>query len=234
MEYIRQLFSKLKMHVIYIGIICILLCGLCFAINKCSNVSHEYKHNIEALNDTIKYYQDKHGNLVATKLAFESDVNTLKKLNKSLYDQIDSLKLNKNSVAQIIYVDNQISNPEKDTTYIITHDTISRGFSKDFAFNDNYRDLEGNVNYFNDSLGIHINKDVVKFDYTVALDKKGRVYVKSTNPYISYNEISGFTIPKERTKRWSLGPSINSGYDPINKKFSFSLGVSLNYGILKW
>lgn len=234
MKFINELLSKLRTHLIYISIILLLAIGLSIAVNKCSNVSREYKHNIEALNDTIKYYQDKNGNLVATKLAFESDINMLENLNKNLFDQIDSLKLSKNNVAQIIYVDGTIENPKKDTAYVVTHDTISRGFSKDFNFNDKYRILEGNVIYQNDSLGVHINKDIINFDYTLAMDKDARIYVKSTNPYVKYNEISGFTIPKQKNKRWNIGPAISVGYDPIQGKVAVSGGISLTYGIIQW
>ena len=233
-ELFDPIWSKIKTHAIYILIICVLVGILSVAINRCTDVSREYKHNIEALNDTIKYYQDKHGNLVATKLAFESDINTLKTLNKDLYDQIDSLKLSKNSVAQIIYVGGEISIPEKDTAYIITYDTISKGFNKDFNFNDKYRILEGNVNYQNDSLGVKITKDIINFDYTVAMDKDSRIYVKSSNPYVKYNEISGFTLPKQKNKRWNIGPAVNIGYDPINKNFGLNAGVSLTYGLIQF
>lgn len=234
MNVFNALWEKIKTHAIYIFIILVLMCALSASVSKCSSVSKEYKHNINALNDTIKYYQDKHGNLVATKLAFESDVNMLKNLNRDLYDQIDSLKLKKNKVAQIIYVEGEIENPERDTAYIIQHDTISKGFSKDFNFNDQYRKLEGNVNYQNDSLGVFINKDIIYFDYTLAMDKDAKIYMKSTNPYVKYNEMSGFTVPKQKQKRWSLGPSINFGYDPFQGKPSASVGISLNYGIIKW
>ena len=85
---INELWSKIKTHAIYILIICLLVGALSTSVNRCSNTSDEYKHNIEALKDTIKYYQDKNGNLVATKLAFESDIKTLKtlkcRLSKSL------------------------------------------------------------------------------------------------------------------------------------------------------
>jgi len=233
-EVFNALWSKIKTHAIYIIIICVLVGLLSISVNRCSSVSREYKHNIEALNDTIKYYQDKNGNLVATKLAFESDVNMLEQLNKELYDQIDSLKLSKNSVAQIIYIGGEIENPKKDTAYIVKHDTITKGFRKDFDFNDKYRILEGNVNYKNDSLGIHITKDVINFDYTLAMDKDSRIYVKSTNPYVKYSEISGFTIPKQRNKRWNVGPAIHGGYDILNKNWSLSAGISITYGFIQW
>jgi hypothetical protein len=231
---INDVWSKLKTHLIYILIICLLVGALSISVSKCSNTSGEYKHNIEALKDTIKYYQDKNGNLVATKLAFESDIETLKLLNEDLYNQIDSLKLKPNNIAQIIQIGGEIENPDVDTAYIIKHDTIAKGFNKDFNFNNKYRVLEGNVNYDNDSLGVHITKDVINFDYTVAMDKDSRIYVKSTNPYVKYNEISGFTIPKQKKKRWNIGPAVNVGYDPINKNWAASAGISLTYGIIQW
>jgi len=234
MNFFKNLWKKFKTHIVYILIICLLVLFLSVSVNRCSNVSREYRNNIEALTDTIKYYQDKHGNLVATKLAFESDINTLKLLNRNLYDQIDSLKLKKDKVTQIIYVGGQIENPQKDTAYVISHDTISRGFSKDFNFNNKYRVLEGNVNYKNDSLGVFINKDIINFDYTVAMDKDNRIYIKSTNPYVKYSEISGFTLPKEKEKHWSLNAFTNFAYEPrFNDRF-WDLGLSLDYTIKRF
>lgn len=233
LKIINKLWLKYKTHIIYILIICLLACLLCMSVKKCSNVSGEYKHNIEALNDTIKYYQDKNGNLVATKLAFESDIKTLKLLNKDLYDQIDSLKLRPNNVTQIIHVGGEIENPQKDSSYVVLHDTITRGFSKDFDFNDKYRTLEGNVDYRDDSLGIHITKDITYFDYVLAMDKDSRIYVKSSNPYVKYNEISGFTLPKQKRKKTALviGPSVTYGYDFNNKDFGIFVGISATWGL---
>ena len=218
---------------IYICIIIVLCFILSISINKCTSIRHEYHNNIEALNDSIRYLKDKNGNLVATKLAFESNVKLLKKLNENLYNQIDELKI-KNSVSNVVYVDNYIDYPVHDTTYIVNTDTLYRGFEKSFNFNDDFRILEGNVRYKNDSLNVNISKDQIFFDYTVAMDKKNNIYVKSTNPYIKYNEISGFTVPKQRQKRWSLGPAVSVGYDPIQNKPSINLGVSLNYGIVQF
>ena len=41
-----------------------------------------------------------------------------------------------------------------DTTYVVEHDTIQNGFTHDFAFNNEFRTLEGNVNYKNDTVGV--------------------------------------------------------------------------------
>ena len=210
-----------------------MLC-LSISVNKCSNTSREYKHNIVALNDTIKYYQDKNGNLVATKLAFESDIKTLELLNKDLYDQIDSMNLNPKVVNQIIYVGGEIENPVQDTSYVVNPDTISKGFTKEFDFNNKYRILEGNVDYHNDSLGIHITKDIMNFDYTLVMDEDSRIYVKSTNPYVKYKELSGFRLSTKKQKHWHFGPSITYGYDFIGKKHGLTVGGSVTYSLISW
>lgn len=225
--------SITKKDIIYSLIIALLIGVISVSVDRCSNIKSEYKNNIEALNDTIHYYKAKNCDLVASKLAFESDIKTLKLLNKNLYDKIDNLK-SKAEVMNAVHFDGVVEYEIHDTTYIVKHDTIINGFTKDFAFNNKYRSLEGSVNYKNDTVGVNINKDEMYFDYTVAIDKKNNIYISSSNPYIKYNEISGFQVPKQKRKRWSLGPSVNFGYDPINNKPSFSIGASVNYGIIQW
>lgn len=234
MKDVIELLKKYSTHITYILIIAVLLMCLNFSITKCSNTSKEYKNNIEALTDTIKYYKDKNGNLVATKLGFESDINTLKILNKQLYDEIKTLKLRKGNVQNIYHIEGVIDHGKNDTVYIVKHDSINRGFYRTFNLNNDFRTLEGNISYIPDSLKFNIEKDYIKFDYTLAMDKNNKIYIKSDNPYVKYNEISGFTVQKEKKTHWSLGPSINFGYDPINNKPAFSIGASLNYGIIKW
>ena len=225
--------SITKRDLIYGFIILLLIGALSFSVRKCTDTKAEYMNNIIALNDTIHYYEGKNGDLVATIRGFESDVKTLKVLNEELYRHIDDLKASGN-VTNATYFTGVIDNPQRDTTYIVLHDTIQNGFRKDFAFNDEYRVLEGNVIYQEDTLGVNIDKDQVMFDYTVGMDDKNNIMIQSSNPYVKYSQISGFQVPKPHIKRWSLGPAINFGYDPIQNKPSFSVGVSLNYGLFQW
>ena len=55
MNVFNALWEKIKTHAIYIFIILVLMCALYASVSKCSSVSKEYKHNINALNDTIKF-----------------------------------------------------------------------------------------------------------------------------------------------------------------------------------
>lgn len=228
MKLLNRVWEKIKVHVIYIIIIVVLLFSLSISVNKCSNASKEYKNNIEALKDTIRYYQDKNGNLVATKLAFEAELKDIKLLNNDLYEKIKSLK-SKGDVTSAVYFGGIVENPQQDTSYIVSHDTIYKGFSKNFAFNNEFRTLEGRVSYLKDTVGVNIDKDEVKFDYTVALDDKNNIMIRSTNPYVRFNEITGFQLPKEKEKHWAFGAFGNFGYAPVDNDRYIDLGIFVDY-----
>ena len=236
-SFIINLFKFIKSitlkDVVYVIIILVLAGALSSSIQQCSDIKQEYKNNIAALNDTIHEYKAKNGNLVATKLAFESDLKTLELLNEDLCNEIDNLKM-KGNATNATYFEGIIENPQVDTAFIVKHDTISKGFSHDFAFNNEYRTLEGNVKYQNDSVGVKIQKDEIKFDYTVAMDDKNNIYITSKNPYVKYNQLTGFQVHKEKQKRWSIGPAVGVGYDPLQNRFGINLGVSFNYGIIRF
>lgn len=223
----------MKTKLINIILIVLLIMALSFSIKQCSSIKGEYIDNIEILNDTIKYYKDKTGTLVATKYGYETDIKNLKYLNDSLYKEIKSLKA-KGKVTTATQFSGTIINELLDTIYIVEHDTITKGFYKDFNFNNQWRLLEGNVNYHNDSVGVSITKDEVIFDYVVAMDKDNVIHIKSNNPYVKYNSISGYFISKPKKKRWSIGPSVSIGYNIKDNNISPTVGLSLQYGIIQW
>ena len=159
LDLLKSIFSKITIKdIVYFLIIILFIGALSLSVNKCINIQDQYKNNIEALNDTIHYYKNKNNQLVATKKIFQTDIKTLKLLNEDLYQQIKSLKA-KGDITSGTYFSGVINNPEQDTTYIVLHDTIDRGFYKEFAFNNEYRILEGNVNYTNDTIGVNINRN---------------------------------------------------------------------------
>ena len=50
--------------IVYCLAIVLLIGALSISVSKCQNVRREYKNNIEALTDSIRYLRDKNGNLV--------------------------------------------------------------------------------------------------------------------------------------------------------------------------
>ena len=220
-------------EILYIVSIVILALICCSSIYTCTNNKRMYDTNIKALKDTISYYSAKNGQLVAQKTIFMGELDDIKALNEELYDEIENLRI-KNDVLTAASFSGHTVNQVNDTIYEIKHDTIHGGFIKEFDFSNEWRDLSGNVTYKNDSLGVNILKDMTYFKYTLAVDDNNVIHISSPNPYIKYDEITGFIVQKQRQKRFSIGPSVGVGYDPLNNKVAPFIGVTLTYGLIRF
>ena len=175
----------MKKHIV--ALLIFVCCLNLLLVHKLNDNTHRYDNNVLALKDTIEYYQSKNNELVATKLAFEAELSDIKNLNKSLYDEIKSLKT-KSKVKSGITYSGVIENTPHDTVYSIVPDTVSRCFLREFSFKNPYRELSGNILYANDSLKLKFSKDIVNFDYTIAIDKKNQIIViqgTEEHPYIA-------------------------------------------------
>ena len=235
-EYIKSLYNKYKIILILGLTTFIFLCTTCLSIRSCISYKEQGNNNVIALTDTIKYYKTKNGELYVSKTLLEGDLSTLKIANDSLYGVIKEMKI-KNPTS-VVYVDATIDNGQKDTAWIIEPITtnidsvyIYPSLYKEFDFSDKFRELTGNI-YLKDSLlGLNILKDKINFDYTLAIENN-KVFVKSNNPYIHYNEIQGLTLKPQSNRKFTLviGPSINYSYDLNSKKWGPSIGVSATYG----
>lgn len=236
MDLFFNFWKKFKWNIISTGIALLSIFLLSLSVSECNRIKKRSEHNIDALVDTIRYYKDKNGDIVAKKLLLEGDFNLMKKVNDSLYNVVKDMKI-KNPTT-VIYTSNEIDYGEKDTFWIVKVDTISANPSikKEFSFNNEYRILEGNVSYKDSLLGLNIDKDITYFDYTLAV-KNSEVYIKSSNPYVKYKEITGITLP-EKKYRFSLGvgPSVGYGYNFVTKSFNSYVGISvnLNYNLLQF
>ena len=229
--------THIKDILIYLAFVVISAMFL-MSLKQCNDNKQRYENNIEALTDSVNYFKSKSDMLVAEKKVFElENINELKKLNSSLYNEVNDLKnlVKKKNITNATQFSGVITNELHDTTYIVEYDTITRGFSHDFAFNDEWRELEGNVNYFNDSLSMGITKDITRFDYTVVTDKDNKVYIKSKNPYVQFDEFTGFTIPNKtnKQKHFGIGPEIGMG---INTKGEFTpyIGIGAHWSLWKF
>jgi hypothetical protein len=202
-------------------------------VKSTQNIKEEYNTNIIAYTDTISFYKTKNDELVAHKGLFECKYKDLEKLNDSLYTEIKSLKI-KNDVLAGVNINGKVEYLPGDTVYIVKQDTISNGFEHKFNFNNEWRTLEGIVNYKPDSLKVNITKDLMNFDYTVAIDDENRLYIKSSNPFVKYNDFTGFTVPKPKKTHFSFGPCVSGGYGLIHQKFDIIVGVSIQWKIFEF
>lgn len=221
-----------------LGIVVLFTIGLLStSVTKCRNERKIYETNLKALTDSVSYYRNSAGKLVAEKTALMVDVNELNKYNSELYEKIKEFGKKPKDFIGAVSFDGDVVSPERDTVYILDEAEQSFGVDKDFAFNDEWRDLEGVVGYHQDTLGLKITKDVVRFNYTVGIDKDNKVYIKSDNPYVMVNEIEGFTVPtamKEKQKRWGVGPQVGVGLDVTRGKLSPTIGIGVQYNLFKF
>ena len=221
----------MKERITYIATIVILFIIMAISINKCTAYRDVYNRNLIALSDSIHHYKTKSGQLVATTKLYETDIKHLKYLNDSLYDQIKSLKLK--NITHATQFSGTIVNELHDTTWIYVPDTTQMTQTH-FDFSNQYRQLSGNINVNRDKINLKFEKDIVNFNYTVALDKNNNIHITSTNPYVQYNQISGFTIPKQKQKRFGIGPNFSYGYDPVNNNPAFFIGVGVQYNLIQF
>lgn len=201
------------------------------SINKCTYYKNVNNKNIIALTDSVKYYKGKYGNEVAKKTMIETDCKNLQNINDSLYRMIQSMQVKKPDI--VIGGSTSIDNGKHDTIWVPTVTEItSKNIYRKFDFSNQYRELTGNVNYTNDTLGLHIEKDRIQFKYALAI-KDNVVYMTSDNPYVKFNSITGLTIPKQKKeKKFGIGPSIFGGYS--NKGFIYGVGIGLQYNLISF
>ena len=229
MDKLIKFLKSVKTHLIYIAIIIVLLFVLSISVRSCQENTQLYDNNVTALIDSVSYYKAKNGELVASKSLLEGDMSLLKKTNSELANELNSMKV-KNPEQVVKIVTEYIKTPS-DTVWAI--DSTNVNITKQFDFTDDYRSLAGNVYLKNNMLGLNINKDEVYANYTLAI-KDNKVYITTNNHYIKIADIQGITIPTPKTKHFYLGPSINFGYDPIQNKPTFNVGISIGYGLFSW
>lgn len=219
---------------IYWLIIGVFVFILSCSVRTCQNNSDRYDNNLHALTDSIAYYQSENGALIASKTAFESNIKELKRANGELYSELQDMKLKMKNVASAIHTEGEINFGQRDTVYQVIRDTLTNSFKQDFDFSNQWRVLNGQIDYRNDSLSIGIKTDKVIFDYTIAMDKDNHIYIKSNNPYVTYNELSGFVIPKQKPKHFSFGPSVGIGYGILNRKPDLFVGVTASWKLFEF
>ena len=201
------------------------------SINKCTYYKNINDKNIIALTDSVKYYKGKYGNEVAKKTMIETDCKNLQIINDSLYRMIQSMQVKKPDI--VIGGSSSIDNGKHDTVWVPTVTEItSKNIYRKFDFSNQYRELTGNVSYTNDTLGLHIEKDIMQFKYALAV-KDNIVYMTSDNPYVKFNSITGLKIPKQKKeKKFGIGPSVFGGYS--NKGFVYGIGIGLQYNLISF
>ena len=232
---LKEYMKKYKNIIILVLISIVLLFTNGLAVKQCNSYKDMNNNNIVALTDTIQYYKTKSNELYISKTLLLGDMKTLKLANDSLYNVIKEMKVK--NASTVIHVDATIDNESKDTTWTIDKpkpEIVYPRLSRYFEFKDPYRELSGRVFLEDSLLGLNIAKDKVYLDYVIAVENN-KVFIKSNNPYVQYNEIQGLTLPenvnKKRFATLVIGPSLGISYDFKEKQIAPTLGFSVTYGI---
>lgn len=225
-----------KKVIIYQSIIIVILTTISFfSINRCSTLRNESDllyENIQAITDTMQTYIAKNGESVNKIKILQGDNDILKLTNKSLYDELQNMKIKNNLLAS--QIEGLINNPKIDT--IIKLDSINSypELKQNFDFSDQYRILSGYVHIKENDFNMSIIDDKVFFDYTLVADDKGYLYLKSNNPYVQFTNATGIIYKNPKPKHWNIGiqAGIGFNYDFLRSNFGVGpyIGLGISYG----
>lgn len=237
-SFLVSFWNGFKKDIIYIALIIVMVCWAITSMRSCTNQVNENKlleHNIEAITSDSEYYRGKNDELIAKQQILIADMDALKVANEDLYTRLRSMELK--NADQALRIEGLINNPRRDTVWQVNNDTVyidrAINITRQFDFSDKYRTLQGDVFLTEGNLGLNINKDIIRFDYTAAF-RDGQLYITSDNPYVQYNSITGVQTPKQRKKRWNVGIYGGFGvhYDMPSKRFGYGpqIGAGISVG----
>lgn len=225
-EFIKKLYEKYSSWII--AILIALIVGLVAYFNYKLNEKHKKIDEIEYTDTTGTY--NKH--------YYEKKFKELKKENKELYD---SLKQYKDKIDYIIqfYHEKEYNTGQVTTkpniidsvvydTIPVTIPQIAKTYEYLSEPNDTFQ-YKLNVNSFIEPNWYSIQAKV-KNKFTIVNKEEGGMNHITINPE-NGGTISNPTVFKKKEKRnfldrFSLGPGVTAGYDPINKQFGIVVGAS--------
>lgn len=201
----------------------LLVVAVLYGIYKCTNDSNTsvVKEKIEYVDDTGTYH----------KLYDENDFNKLKKENKALYD---SLKKYKDEITYLIQF--KVKNDYSTGKVIVNEELDSTIESHTYEYTNEPNDtMRYNLKINSVSEPNWYSLDITtNAQYTIV----NKTYDDGTN-HITIDgdgEISDATIFKKKEKRklwdrFSFGPGITVGYDPIRGNMGVVVGVSATFDL---
>ena len=206
------------------------VCTLCYC----------YVREVFKKTDTIEY-TDTTG--AYNKLYYESKFKELKKQNRELYDSLKKYKDRIDYIVQFYhekeYNTGQVTTKPKVKDSIV-YDTvpvtipqIARTYEYTSEPNDTFQ-YKLNVNSFTEPNWYSIQAKV-KNKFTIVNKEEGGINHITINPE-NGGTITNPTVWKKSDKRtfwnrFSFGPGVTAGYDPINKQFGVVVGASATFDL---
>lgn len=229
--------------------------ALVFGVIQCDRKQYfkaeeqKQRKNIEALNDSVTYYENRAGELTAQKQAFQTDVKQLKTLNDSLYKELKKEK------DKVDYISQITANISSDTTEFDSTSATSTGVNA-WRFNWNLsrrgdgwqRILEGYTFFKIDDTGIPydpntiLTRDILNMQLVTGIrDVNGRkkIFVRSTYPNIQFTQIQGAIIDQgvgsdpNKPSRFGIGFNVGGSLS-ADGTIAPTLNVGLNWNLIRF
>jgi len=217
----------------------------------------KYEQNIAALNDSVRTYQTKNGDLIYEKLALIADKKELTKYNDDLKKDIKDLKDNPLVVIkyETVIVHDTVRVPVIIDTQGITWNSdstikyVPASWENDTVYNkDNYRKLGGDFTVVVDTSlntvvqDFKVTKDEMGMSFTTGLTENDNdqveIFIKSDYPGFAPTNINGALFdPRESDvikkffppKRWAVG--VYGGYGLYLDAANLRIGTGFQLGI---
>lgn len=254
--------SKYKNTIKFVGLgILILLllrqCGISSklenSLNQAEMVSNRNLNNYLASRDTIRFERNRYNELVASKLAYEYDINELSDKNQEILSEYaEALNIKNrleyiNSVlsAQISIKDSIINST---TDIVAVNDTVSLLNFTDKKNWDkyNWRTFNGSIKLLRDSSTNSISVASSKFDIEQGIGLKAAILndngvnslrISTGYPGVTFTDIENINLVNDKlnqrqTKKggWSIGLGVGYGIN-LNNNQVISTGPSIGIGL---
>lgn len=215
-----------------------LFLGILGSVVKCSNDKIDrLENNIVAYKTEMEVVKTQNGELMATKQSLMlSEAEMREELNMSKKELKDLKKTLADDIAYIAQLESMVMIPDTvyvqgDTVYISGVDTV-----KTFKWRDKWMGLSANVvgNYVSDA-ELNIYDIFMDVPLEFGLTDGYKVFVKSSNPYVKFDEINSVVVDgssvKKKQKRWHHGITAGFGvhYGLVQSNWDFGPGVM--YGV---
>lgn len=244
-EYYQTLKSKIsRTTLIFIGVV-ILVLLLLQQCNSNASLKREIKqvqmvadrelNNYKAGQDTIRIERNKNGQLVAQKLAYEFDINSLTDSNKkAIADYQRALNLTKNikNINSLLRTEIRVKDSiinSKGTVITLTDSTSTIKFDDVKNWDKyNWRRFNGTLDVLRNKKTNSLSVTSSRFDFEQGIELKAAILnengvnsLKITTPYpgIEFTNIENINLVNDKLNQKN------------EKKAGFSIGIGAGYGI---
>lgn len=198
------------------------------------------EHNLNSAKSKIEQVELKNGELLSIKESYVLKMNELE----------DELGISKNEIKElrkaldgrVAYIAELESHVRIDTVILIRDSIVYKDNDKYTAFfdyNDKWLTLSGNHSFSNGKVTTSFNKIDIYTPLQFGISDDYKIWVKSENPYVQFDNINGAVIdgsalkPKKKMFNWGLQFGFGLMYDIIDKNMTIGpyggLGVEYNF-----